>query len=614
MKPLCIMYSEYEIRQLHLSIPRQRRMVESFLQANALRLDDVDYYAAVFALDGDEILAGGGLKGDVVKCLAVRPDCRSEALACRIVSHLVSTANARGHQVVKVFTKPENKKVFQSLSFRLLAEAPQAVLMETGAGGIDAYCRYLRGMRRTGTAADGALPVGAVVMNANPFTLGHRHLVSQAAAQTSVLYVIVVGEDVSLFGYEERLQMIRSGVADIDNVVVCRGSSYAVSRATFPTYFLKRITDASDTQMMLDIDLFCRHIAPALGVAVRFVGSEPTDALTRRYNELMKQRLCRVVEVERLRLPTMVHGAPETAALPVSASRVRAAMQQQCFAEAAALVPPTTLPYIIAHLATQALQAELDATPKPGLVDRHDNGAHTDMDYALMCRSIRALHPFFLRLAQMGFADVLPQHADIVALGLEAERAMFHATGGVNTHKGALFALGLAVVAAAHEAFVHGPRPLSADALRRNLVCLARRFPDTSGTHGAEAKHKVMAQRGHGGKVMGALDNARDGYGTLFARWLPFYSALHRAADDHALLRTLLCIMCSIDDTNVLFRTNADTAKQVKRDAEGVLHDFSVDAMAEMNARFVAQRISPGGSADMLSLTVFIFSMCNEIL
>lgn len=608
------MYSEYEIRQLHLSIPRQRRMVEDFLQANALRLDEVDYYAGVFALDGDEILAGGGLKGDVIKCLAVRTDCREEALAARMVSHLVSTANAHGHQVVKVFTKPENKRVFQSLSFRLLAEAPQAVLMETGVGGIDAYCRYLRGMRRGKADDNDARPVGVMVMNANPFTLGHRHLVRQAAAQTAVLYVVVVREDVSLFSYEERLQMITNGVADIDGVVVCEGSSYAVSAATFPTYFLKRITDASDTQMMLDIDLFGRHIAPALGATVRFVGSEPDDVLTRRYNEIMKQRLGSVVEVPRLALPTMVHGEQKKVLKPVSASRVRESMARQCLAAAAALVPPTTLPHIIARLATQALQAELDSTPKPGLVDRHDNGAHTDMDYRLMCRSIVALHPFFLRLAQMGISNNLPEHVDVVAVGLEAERAMFAATGGVNTHKGALFALGLAVVAAAHEVFVHGQQPLSADALRLAIASLARRFPDTSGTHGSEAKHKMLVQDGRNAKVMGALDNARDGYGMLFARWLPFYSGLHRAADPYALHRTLLRIMCDVDDTNILFRTDADTAQWAKRSAAELLDNFSADALAEMNRRFVAKRISPGGSADMLSLTMFVFSVCNGAL
>lgn len=606
------MYSEYEIRQMRLSIPRQRRMVEAFLQDNALRLDDVDYYAGVFRVDGDEMLAGGGLKGSVVKCLAVRSDCRDEALSCRMVSHLVSVANAAGHQVVRLFTKPSNRMVFESMSFRLLAEAPEAILMETGVGGIDAYRRYLGSVRDAVATAPDAGETGVIVMNANPFTLGHRYLVEQAAQNVARLYVIAVKEEASLFSYDERLAMIRSGVAHINNVTVCEGSDYAVSATTFPTYFLKRLSDASDTQMMLDIDLFRRHIAPALGATVRFVGSEPTDMLTRRYNEIMKQMLPRVEEMERLVSQTAPFGASGDSAFAVSASRVRAAMGRQCLREAASMVPPTTVPYIIAHLATQALQAELDTTPKPGLVDCHDNGAHTDMNHALMCRSIRALHPFFVRLAVMGFAAQLPTHGSVTTVGMEAERAMFAATGGVNTHNGALFSMGLAVVSVAHEAFLHGAESVDTEAVKNSIMRLAAGFPDTRGTHGSEAKHRAMAEEGSSVKIKGALDNAREGYPQLFGAWIPYCSAQFADADPFALHRTLLRIMCDIDDTNIIFRAGTAMAETVKGESEALLAAFSEAALHDMNTRFVERNISPGGSADMLSLTLFIHSVCRQ--
>lgn len=599
------MYSEYEIRQMRLSIPRQRRMVEAFLQDNALRLDDVDYYAGVFRVDGDEMLAGGGLKGSVVKCLAVRSDCRDEALSCRMVSHLVSVANAAGHQVVRLFTKPSNRMVFESMSFRLLAEAPEAILMETGVGGIDAYRRYLGSVRDAVATAPDAGEAGVIVMNANPFTLGHRYLVEQAAQKVARLYVIAVKEEASLFSYDERLAMIRSGVSDINNVTVCEGSDYAVSATTFPTYFLKRLSDASDTQMMLDIDLFRRHIAPALGATVRFVGSEPTDMLTRRYNEIMKQMLPRVVETERLTAQKALREA-------VSASLVRAAMGRHSLWEAASMVPQTSVPYIIAHLATQALQAELDTTPKPGLVDCHDNGAHTDMDYALMCRSIRALHPYFTRLAVMGSDAALPSHESMAAVGMEAERAMFAATGGVNTHKGALFSMGLAVVSVAHEAFVHGADNVGAEAVRSGIMRLAAGFPDTSGTHGSAAKRRAMAEEGAAVTVKGALDNAREGYPQLFGAWLPYCSAQLADADPLALHRTLLRIMCDLDDTNIIFRAGMAVAEAVKEESEALLDGFSEAALQRMNTSFVERNISPGGSADMLSLTLFVCSVCRQ--
>ena len=133
-----------ELIQLNPSIPRQRRRIEQFLGDNGLRLDDVDYYAALVDETTDEIVAGGGLKGGVIKCVAVADGHKGEAVANQIVSHLIAQANVDGHQCVKLFTKPQNQKMFESMSFRLLAEAPKAILMETGIGGIKRYSEELK--------------------------------------------------------------------------------------------------------------------------------------------------------------------------------------------------------------------------------------------------------------------------------------------------------------------------------------------------------------------------------------------------------------------------------------------------------------------------------------
>ena len=724
-----------EIQTLNPATPRQRQRIEAFLKRNALRIDDMNYYAAVLDDDG-EMIAGGGLKDDVIKCVAVDDAHKGEAIANTLVSHLISHANQEGYSCIKLFTKPKNRQLFESLSFRLLAEAPEAILMETGIGGISNTVEALKKIREesekykeynkeckedskeckedskkckedskeckeeektnlnTTTPQHLNTPYlntsylntttpqhlntsylntsthqhitttpprgGVVVMNCNPFTLGHRYLIEQAAKQVERLYVMVVREDCSLFAYTERKAMVEQGVADIENVNVIDGSNYAISRATFPTYFLKRLDDAADTQMLLDLDLFRRHIAPALGATVRFVGTEPTDQLTRRYNQLMHEALKDVRETDRL----------EKDGYAVSASRVRKAMEEGDMNTIRQLVPPTTLPYIIAHLATQALQAELDTTPKPGLVDKDNNGAHHDMDYAMMQLSINTLHPYFVRLALLGFADTLPSHTSIRDAGIEAEKAMLEATNGVNTHKGALFSMGLAVVAAAYEekkaaankeergkeerekerekergkekekeeredSLVSleslAPRenlasPLSS--LQLTIKALAASFPDTSGTHGSKAK---LLSNGTT-TIKGALDNAREGYEKLFAEWLPFYNERRKSHDAHALHKTLLRIMCDLDDTNVIYRTNVATAEEVKQEARALLASFEeayaaedkekcesaieekcasaeLLALKDMDRRYTERNISPGGAADMLSLTVFIGSI-----
>lgn len=648
-----------EIQTLNPTAPRQRQRIEAFLKRNGLRFDDMHYYAAITDDDG-EMIAGGGLKGNVIKCVAVDDAHKGEAIANTLISHLIAHANEEGHSNVKLFTKPKNRQLFESLSFRLLAEAPEAVLMETGIGGINNTVEALKKIREESekykeynkeckennkeckenseeckeeekTNLNTSTPQhhntttpqhlnpsppqplttstplrGVVVMNCNPFTLGHRYLIEQAAKQVERLFVMVVREDCSLFAYAERKAMVEQGVAHLKNVTVIDGSEYAISQATFPTYFLKRLDDAADTQMLLDLDLFRRHIAPALGTTVRFVGTEPTDRLTRRYNQLMHEVLADVRETARL----------EKEGYAVSASRVRKAMEQGDMSTIRQLVPPTTLPYIIAHLATQALQAELDTTPKPGLVDKDNNGAHRDMDYALMQRSIDTLHPYFVKLALLGCADALPTHASIRNIGIEAERAMLSATNGVNTHKGALFSMGLAVVAAAHE-----ERKTAANeeqilkernggedvlvSLQTTIKALAASFPDTNGTHGSKAK---LLSKGTTA-IKGALDNAREGYEMLFAEWLPFYIERRKEHDAYTLHKTLLRIMCDLDDTNVIYRTDLATAEELKQEARALLDNFSETALKDMDRHYTTRNISPGGAADMLSLTIFIGSI-----
>ena len=583
------MYDCFDICDMPLSLKSNRTRVERFLADNGLRLEDVDYYAVATDDDGN-IIVGGGLQGNVIKCIAVGEAARETGLSNKLISHLITMATQQGHQTIKVFTKPGNRTVFESMGFKVLAQAPQAILMENGVKGISCYTDYLRKMR--GDRPDGA---SAIVMNANPFTKGHRYLVEKASKASSTLYVIAVKEDRSTFSYRKRLAMIQAGCKGLDNVIVVEGSDYAISELTFPTYFLKQVTDATDTHITLDLDLFARHIAPALGVTTRYVGSEPIDALTARYNQLMQEQLpsrgITVNAVERLMQEEQL----------VSASNVRQAMADGSLSRAAAMVPPTTAPFIISHLATDALRAELLTTPKPGLVDQDDNGAHHDMNLAMMNSSIDALQPFFTQLAVYGCNNDEPAVEDVRQIGIEAEHAMLEATGGVNTHRGALFSLGLTAMAAAW-CLSHDGK-VEEQALRRLIKQVAAGFAPTAGTHGNDT---VNAHR-----VMGALDLAKDGYTKLFNDWLPAYRGYLAKDPETASHRLLLLIMSQLDDTNVIHRVGYEQAQRVKQEARTLLHSFSLAGMEAMNRDYIARNISPGGSADMMALTIFIHSILN---
>ena len=563
-------FETIDIQELPLSVPAIRRQVEDFLGSNGLRLGEVDLYLAVLSEEG-AILAGGGLQRDILKCLAVSAEARSLGLSVPLISRLISVASERGYTNVKVFTKPENRSVFESLGFKLLAEAPKAILMENGRG-LEEYCNYLRGHRAS----------GVIVMNANPFTLGHRYLVEQASLSFRApegrrnLTIIPVKEDASRFPYSERLAMIRSGSGDMADVV--EGSDYQISAATFPTYFLKNLSDAAETQMRLDIDLFGRHIAPALGAHVRFVGTEPADPLTARYNALMKELLPKygVEVVENSRLTDLES--------PVTATRVRSLLDAGLFKAASALTPESTWPYLLADLAERALKMELDTPLKPGLVGPDSVGAHKDMDYDVMRKGIAAIRPFFARMAMAGTPDELRQ------LGIDAEAAMLAATGGVNTHRGAIFALGLA--------------------LYRQPIAETAALLDNGTSKRREAG------------IRGAMQMAKDGYKELFEDWLPYYRSIK--AEEYGLQKTLLRIMATLDDTCVIHRVGYERAMAVKDEAKALLKEIPGHAgnaeavmadlighLKELCERYAAEGISPGGAADMLALTFFIDSIFN---
>ena len=612
--------AEQEIQEIPQSSPFFRAKVARFLEDNGLRPEVLDSYYALQSSDGS-LIAGAGLAGDVVKCVAVCSALRSEGLLTPLLSHLVSQAAAKGILNLKVFTKPEYRAVFESLGFKLLASAPQAILMENGRG-LEEYCKYLSQFKAS----------GVIVMNANPFTLGHKYLIEKAAelcseAPTGRLVVIPVREDLSDFPYSERFEMIRRACQGLATVV--DGSAYQISSATFPTYFLKDLSDAADTQMRLDIDLFGRWIAPALGASVRFVGSEPEDELTARYNALMKEMLpsygVKVVQIPRLE-------SPEGGI--ISASQVREALAAGQFARAASLAAESSRPFVMGALAERALLAELNAPLKPGLVGPDSNGAHSDMDYKLMLASIHALRPYWARMAEAAGADQLR------SLGIAAEEAMLAATGGVNTHRGAIFALGLALNAAflaltrpgldsefLNSADPSDPRDTQLPENQRiiqidvskiayivlNISLKHNELHNTPRTHGQEATGKFG--------VKGARQMALEGYKQLFEDWLPYYRSLNQ--NEFQIQKTLLRIMSTLDDTCIIHRVGYERAQRVKAEAAriagqagndndampGAINSFKPDAIRQLCAQYAAEGISPGGAADMLALTIFINSI-----
>jgi [citrate (pro-3S)-lyase] ligase len=304
---------------------RERVLVSRGLRAPGG--EDVIY--GLFDCD-DRLAATGSLVRNIIQGVAVREEYDGEGLTAKILTLLLRHASERGLRHLFLFTKTDSAPRFASLGFRTVAAAPSSSLLEWGRPGIE---EFLAGFSETaGSETTGA---SCVVVNCNPFTLGHRYLIEQAAAASGRLYVLVVKEDLSEFPFDVRFRLVSEGVSGIGNVTVASGGDYAVSGATFPSYFTRGEALASE-HAELDLEIFASRIAPALRATRRFVGEEPFSGVTRVYNQTMKRVLpprdIQVTELKRL----------EIGGEPVSASRVRRFLSEGRLEEARELVPPCT--------------------------------------------------------------------------------------------------------------------------------------------------------------------------------------------------------------------------------------------------------------------------------
>lgn len=307
-----------------------------FLAGAGLRDEnDTEYTLLLTDDETGEIMACGSLRDNVLKQIAVSPKADGTGLCARVVTALTEYAVSRGGTHLFVYTKPGNRRMFESLGYSLIVCTESILMMENRRGGLDAFLASLP--RATGKT-------GALVMNCNPFTLGHRHLVEYAATHCDYVYLFVLSEDASLFPAEVRYELVRKGTEDLGNVHVVKSRDYLISRATFPTYFIKESAAGERARCELDILLFAKRIAPALGITVRFAGEEPFDAVTAEYNAQMKKLLpeygIAFAEIPRYR--------------NISASHVRRLLTEGRTEEARELLPDTTYDYCRGKFGTGA--------------------------------------------------------------------------------------------------------------------------------------------------------------------------------------------------------------------------------------------------------------------
>lgn len=322
---------------------RAQKQVDTLLEQEGIRRDgNLDYTCGLFDEDW-RLIATGSCFGNTIRCLAVDWDHQGEGLLNQIVTHLMEVQAERGNTHLFLYTKPRSARFFGDLGFFEIARLDSLVFMENRRRGFSDYCAALEKTRREGTSA-------AIVMNANPFTLGHLHLVERAAAENDTVHLFVLSEEAGPIPFPVRRRLVKEGTAHLPNVICHDSGPYIISSATFPSYFLKDGDTVIRAHAALDLEVFGR-IAPCLNITRRYVGEEKSSHVTALYNEIMAHRL------PELRVECRVIPRLERDGQPISASTMRKAIHGGRLADIRPLVPDTTWDYFSSRSAQPVIEA-----------------------------------------------------------------------------------------------------------------------------------------------------------------------------------------------------------------------------------------------------------------
>ncbi|MBO1304533.1 [citrate (pro-3S)-lyase] ligase [Enterococcus sp. 669A] len=326
--------TEYSVSTIYASDKIAQEEVNRLLKQEGIRRDDnLDYTCGIY--DSNNKLVGtGSCFKSTLRCLAIDKEYQGEGLMNLLVTHLIDYQQGRGNAHLFVYTKTESVRFFTDLGFFEIARVGETlVFMENRPNG---FRKYLNNLEK-GSAQHSN--IASVVINANPFTLGHRHLIEEASRSSDLLHLFMVSEDASLFPFSVRKKLIQEGTADFSNIIYHETGPYMISTSTFPSYFLKDDQTVIETQALLDIEIFTK-IAEELAITSRFVGEEPFSTVTNIYNTVMKNRLpfsgISCFEIPRFTIDGEI----------ISASKIRQLIQRDQLNLVKELVPSSTFEFL----------------------------------------------------------------------------------------------------------------------------------------------------------------------------------------------------------------------------------------------------------------------------
>lgn len=319
--------------ELNLNNEKEVKEIKDFLDGFHINYELPDKTFVI--RDKGLIIGTGSVEGNILKYFFLKEEYKGEGLLNILYNDLLNHLLKSGYDSFFVFTTPNNKIIFKSLGLKEISSTARVSLFE---GGFYNYERWMEKTKSLMPSKKGSR--GAIVVNCNPMTLGHKYLIEKSLEKVDQLIIFVVQEDKSTFPFQDRFNIIQEELKEYENIYLIKGGPYIISQATFPTYFIKKKDEMLDIYTEIDGKIFADKIAKDLEIDIRFFGSEPKDLVTLAYNNtlegILKAANIDVEIVERKEIEDNI----------VSASYVRNLLSQGEIDQAYKYLPQATIDYL----------------------------------------------------------------------------------------------------------------------------------------------------------------------------------------------------------------------------------------------------------------------------
>jgi len=262
----------------------EKQAVKAFLATFDLEYEE-DIEETIIIEEAGALIATASYAKNVIKSVAINPHYQGNNLSAPLITTLIKKLNQNNVHYIFVYTKPHQVKMFEAHGFKSIVKTSQMVLLEKG----DAITKRLSTLKEKYDINNEEK--ACVVVNGNPMTKGHFHLIKEAASHHQAVIVFVVEEDRSFFPFNVRYNIIKKACEAIPNVQVVPSDRYLVSYASFPKYFLKHEAIIKQEHALIDVLIFKQYYMPVFNISDRYVGEEPLSPMTHVYNETMRTHL-----------------------------------------------------------------------------------------------------------------------------------------------------------------------------------------------------------------------------------------------------------------------------------------------------------------------------------